>query len=149
MAAYGPNSGVIPFTGFSPTLGVADAIVPALSGQAQFNGMTQNDDWFSAQMFRRANGVVKRLLIALTGAASGGNATETYSRVQAVQAINSITTQGGVIPIEVVTQINRNTTAGDITNMKAMFARSPVVTFVADISGNGSGNGKGGSGQAY
>jgi hypothetical protein len=149
MALYGPNSGVVPFTGFSPTLGPVDAVVPVTSGQVQFDGMTQNDDAFSYLMFRRANGAIKRLLIALTGAASGGTADEHYSRVQAVQALNSITTNGGLVPVEVVSQINRATTAGDVTNLKAMFARSPVVSFVADVSGNGSGNGKGGSGQAY
>lgn len=149
MALYGPNSGVVPFTGFSPTLGVTDAVVPVTSGQVQFDGMTQNDDWFSAQLFRRANGAVRRLLATLVGAAAGGTATENYSRVQATQALNSITTNGGLVPIEVVAQINRATTAGDVTSIKAMFARTPVVAFVADVSGNGSGNGKGGSGQAY
>lgn len=148
MALYGPNAGFVPFTGFSPTLG-PDAITPVLSGNAQFDGITQSDDAFSKIMFKRANGAVKRLLIAVIGAAAGGAALENYSRVQAVQALNSITTQGGLVPIEVVAQINRVTTAGDVTNLKAAFARTPAITYVADVSGNGSGNGKGGSGQAY
>lgn len=143
MALYGPNAGYVPFTGFSPTLGAVDAVIPVTSGNVQFDGNTQNDDGFSKFMFKRANGAFKRLLIALTGAASGGTATETYVRVQAVQALNSITTNGGVVPMETVTQINRATTAGDITNLKAMFARSPVATFPADVSGN-SGGGKAG-----
>lgn len=142
MALYGPNAGFVPFTGFSPTLG-PDAITPVTSGNAQFDGMTQNDDGFSKFMFKRANGAVKRLLIALTGAATGGTATENYSRVQAVQALNSITTNGGVVPIEVVAQINRVTTATDVTNLKAMMARTPAATFPADVSGN-SGGGKAG-----
>lgn len=148
MATYGPNAGFVPFTGFSPTLGV-DAITPATSGNAQFNGITQVDDSLSKLLFDRGNRAVRRLFLALIGAASGGTATENYTRVQATQALNSITTNGGLVPIETVSQINRATTAGDVTNLVAAISRSPVTTFPADVSGNGSGNGKGGSGQAY
>lgn len=138
MALYGPNAGLVPFTGFTPTLG-PDAITPALSGNAQFDGMTQNDDALSKIMFKRANGVTKRLLAALIGAASGSNATETYSRVTAAVPFLSQFTGGGVVPVEVVTQINRNTSAADVTNLKAAISRTPSVTFVADASGNGGG----------
>lgn len=148
MAVYGPNGGNVPFTGFSPTLGV-DAITPVVAGNVQFNGMTQRDNDLSSLLFKRANRVTRRLLQALIGAASGGTATETYTRVQAVQALNSITTQGGLIPMEVVTQINRATTATDITNVTDAITRSPITTFPADVSGNGSGNGLGGTGVAF
>lgn len=149
MALYGPNSGFVPFTGFSPTLGVTDAVVPVLSGQAQFDGMTQQDNNLSSALFKRANRVTRRLLQTLIGVAAGATATETYTRVQAVQALSSITTQGGLIPMEVVTQIGRVTTTADITNVTAALTRSPIVSEPKDVSGNGSGNGLGGSGQAY
>lgn len=148
MALYGPNAGLVPFTGFSPTLGT-DAIVPVTSGNVQFDGMTQDDDALSKQLFQRANRGVRRLFLALIGAASGGNATETYTRVLGIQAFNSATQIGGLVPMEVVTQINRNTTAGDIANLKAVISRSPVTTFPVDVSGNGSGNGFGGTGVSY
>lgn len=149
MALYGPNNGIVPFTGFSPTLGVTDAVVPVVAGQVQFDGMTQRDNDLSSLLFKRANRVTRRLLQTLIGAVSGGTATEQYTRVQANAAAGSILQQGGLIPMEVVSQINRVTTAADITNVTAALTRSPIVTFPADVSGNGSGNGKGGSGQAY
>lgn len=141
MALYGPGTpvGFVPFTGFSPTLGATDAIAPVTAGNVQFDGMTQNDDMLSKLMFKRANGSFKRLLIALTGAAFGGTATEAYSRVTAVAPFTSQFQGGGVMLIESVSQINRVTTATDVTNLKAAFARTPSITFVADVSGNGGG----------
>lgn len=142
MALYGQTAGFVPFTGFTPTLD-GDAITPAVSGSVQFDGNTQNDAAFSRLMRKRANGAIKRLLIALTGAASGGTATETYPRVTAVSGLTSPTALGGVVPIETLTQIGRATTATDVANLKAMFARTSSITFVADVSGNG-GGGRGG-----
>lgn len=149
MATYGPNAGFVPFTGFSPTLGAGDAVVPVTAGSAQFNGITQVDDSLSKLLFDRGNRAVRRLFLTLLGAATGATATENYVRVQAVQALNSITTQGGLVPIETISQINRATTATDLTNTVAAISRSPVTTFPKDVSGNGSGNGLGGSGQAF
>lgn len=148
MAAYGPNAGFVPFTGFSPTLG-GDAVVPVTSGNVQFNGITQVDDALSKLLFDRGNRAVRRLLLTLLGAATGGTATETYKRVTATQAFGDPNALGGLVPIETVTQINRATTALDLSNSIAAISRSPVTTFPADVSGNGSGNGKGGTGQAY
>lgn len=149
MALYGPNNGVVPFTGFSPTLGVSDAVTPQVSGQVAFDGLTQRDNDLSSLLFKRANRVARRLLQTLVGAAAGGTATEQYTRVLAAQALGSITTNGGLVPMEVVSQINRVTTAADVTNVTAALTRSPIATYPTDVSGNGSGNGKGGSGQAY
>lgn len=140
MALYGPNNGFVPFTGFSPTLG-ADAIAPSTVGNVQFDGVTQNDDQLSYLLFRRANRAARRLMLTLFGAAAGATATEAYSRVAATQALGSVTTNGGLVPIEVVQQINRATTAADITNVTAMLSRSPVVAFPAELSGT-SGGGK-------
>ena len=139
MAAYGPNSGFVPFTGFSPTLGANDAIAPVVSGSAQFNGMTQGDDALSSKLFVRGNRTLRRLIQTLIGTAAGSTATENFTRVQAAQALGSITTNGGLVPIETVAQINRATTAADITNVTAALTRTPSLTYPVDVSGNGSG----------
>lgn len=141
MAQYGPNSGVVPFTGFTPTLGIASAIIPSANGgQVSFNGMTQQDGHIASELFSGNNRVTRRLLNALIGAASGSNATETRARTTAVQAMNDATTYGGLVAVETINLINRNTTAADITNLKAMINRAPVPTYIADASGNGGGS---------
>ena len=135
MATYGPNAGFVPFTGFSPTLGAADAIVPVTSGNAQFNGMTQADDDLSKVLFVRGNRGVRKLLLTLLGAAPGATATETFTRVQAQQATFSPTDYGGLVPIETVNQVNRVTTSTDVTNVTAALTRNPAAPYVADSSG--------------
>lgn len=143
MALYGPNTGYVPFTGFSPTLGPVDAIAPVTSGNVQFDGITQSDDAISKLLTIRGNRPVRRLLLTLLGAASGATATETYSRVAATQVFSAPFSQGGLIALETVTPINRATAAADITNLTAMISRGPPITLTADVSGNG-GGGKGG-----
>lgn len=143
MAAYGPNGGLVPFTGFSPTLGV-NAVSPTTAGNVQFSGMSQIDSKLSRMLSYRGNRVLRELLLTITGTAFGDVASETYSRVTAQPATFSPTDYGGLVPIEVVQQLNRVTTAGDVTNVVAAFSRFPKpTTYVADVSGN-SGGGKGG-----
>lgn len=142
MPTYGPNTpvGFVPFTGFSPTLGAADAINPATSGLVQFNGMGQEDNRLSRSLFQGPNRVLRRLLLALIGAAAGGTATENRTRVQAAPATFSPTDFGGLVPIETVAVINRATTATDVTNVTNAISRSPVPSsYVADASGNAGG----------
>lgn len=55
---------------------------------------------------------VRAVVRALVGAAAGGNATKTLTRIQ-----NS-TELGGKRVVETETLINRNTTAGDVTEIK-------------------------------
>jgi hypothetical protein len=140
MATYGPNNGFVPFTGFSPTLG-GDAIVPVTSGSVQFNGMSQNDDGLSKILFDRGNRPIRRLLLTLLGSVVGSNATETYPRVQANQLMNQPLQGGGLVTIETATQINRNTTAADLSNVVNALSRSPITTFPTELSGT-SGGGK-------
>jgi hypothetical protein len=77
----------------------------------------------------------RALINALLGAAAGSNATKTLSRVQAAEDLS------GARTIETETLINRNTTAGDVTTLKAnlvnltsktTFGSSPV----ANLDGN-------------
>ena len=96
------------------------------------------------QQFRE----IKTLLFTLIGAAAGGTATKTYARVstpvgpnQTVPTTVSVVDMGGLVPIETVTVINRVTTAADITYLKSMFNNDMMnrgLTFVVDLSGNGS-----------
>lgn len=140
MATYGfPPPGAVAFTGFSPTLGVGDAATPATSGQVQFNGLTQYDGALSRLLFQGPNRIVRRLLIAMIGVAPGATATENRTRVTATPALGSITTNGGLLPIETVALINRATTATDTTNLNAMITRTPAPTYIADAGGNGGG----------
>jgi len=139
MPVYGPNGGNVPFTGFSPTLG-PDAISPVTSGNVQFNGLTQSDSDIARELFIRGNRGLRRLLLTLTGSAVGGSAVENFTRVKADQSLYQPTQFGGVVPVETVAQMNRVTTAADVTNINALLNRSPVLTFPADVSGNGGGS---------
>lgn len=58
------------------------------------------------------------LLNGLIGAATGSNVTATHKRVEAVQAVSGPINQSGVIGIETKTDINRDTVAGDVTELK-------------------------------
>lgn len=138
MATYGPNGGLVPFTGFSPTLG-ADAISPVTAGNVQFDGMSQGDDTISKVLFDRGNRPLRRLLLTLLGAATGATATENQTRVQANPAALTQFQGGGLVPIETVAQLNRATTATDLTNVIAAISRTPAVTYAVDVSGNGGG----------
>jgi hypothetical protein len=142
VATYGPsltNPGFVPFSGFTPTLGVVDAIAPVTAGLVQFDGMGQEDNRISRSLFQGPNRVLRRLLIALLGAAPGATALENRSRVQAQQSTFSPTDNGGLVPIETVAVINRATTANDVVNTVDAITRSYVPTYVADVSGNGGG----------
>lgn len=146
MAVYGPGTpiGFVPFTGWSPTLGVGDAATPATSGVVQFNGMTQNDDQISNWLRKPQALPMKRLMLALLGAATGGTAgPTTRSRVQATADAGVFPSNyGGLVTIESVSVINRATTATDLSNLQALVNRTHFpASYVAELSGN-SGGGK-------
>lgn len=97
--------------------------------------------------------VQKALIQGLLGAASGSNVTDNRNRIAAVQTIGSIDNLGGKRTIETVALINRNTTAADVTALKALLggqlswpnglgtSTSPTSNdgYPLDKSGNGSG----------
>lgn len=142
MATYGPflPVGFIPFSGFTPTLGVTDAIVPQTSGVVQMNGMTQGDNQIARSLYQGPNRLLRRLMLTLLGAATGASAVENRSRVAATQATFTVNDNGGLIPIETVAVINRVTTALDLTNTLAVISRSFTPTYAVDASGNGGGS---------
>lgn len=81
-----------------------------------------------AQLLKRnGNRDLAAALNVLIGAASGTNVTKTYKREQspagpsaAVPAVTGLADLGGLRPIEVVTVLNRNTTAADVTTLKQL-----------------------------
>jgi len=144
MANYGLQTtpGRVAFTGFSPTLGSGDAVTYSTSGYAYANGISSADQTI-ARIFRNGpqHRVAKQLLYTLIGAAAGSAATKTRARRTAQAFAND--GGGGLVPIETVTLVSRNTTAADATAFKALLDRVPYPsTYVADASMNG-GGGKG------
>lgn len=92
-------------------------------------------------MRRRGMGSTQQLMVALLGAAAGGTASKTYNRVDAngtASAVTSVGSMGGQRTIVTRTQINRATTAADVTRLKNLiqvaFHRSSQTH---DASGNG------------
>lgn len=137
---YGYNGGTVPFTGWTPILGTGDAATPSTSGAVQNNGLTDNDGHIARLFFPNGQKATKTLLYALLGAAVGGSAVASYKRVLGVQALNDPSQLGGLVTIETASLINRSTNSTDLTNMQALFTRTPAPpSYPADVSGNGGG----------
>lgn len=139
--AYGPNAGGVPFTGFSPTLGTADAVLPVGSGNVQLNGLSQADDRVSKLFRQRGNRVARRLMLSLFGVAPGVVATELMTRTAAKQLMNDASSGGGIVQVETVAQINRATTATDVSNLQQSISRTATLTMPVEPSGT-TGGGK-------
>jgi len=142
MATYGLGGtpGYLSFTGYSNTLGAGSAANGVTTGQVQVNGIQQGDDRI-VKMLRNGGGTIAstRILYTLLGAAVGANATQTKKQIKWEQG-----SPGGVIPIETINIVNRNTNASDLVAWQSLISR--VVqpsTYPPDLSGNG-GGGKGG-----
>ena len=81
-------------------------------------------------------------MYALLGATTGGTATKTHPRVaaQTMGTPGVPTGLGGVRTIETVTDINRATTAADLTVFQGVMSRLAAgnpTTYATDASGNG------------
>jgi hypothetical protein len=77
--------------------------------------------------------------MSLLGAAPGGTATSSYTRVKAPNTGPSdIMKNGGKVPTETFVEINRATTAADVTELKTfMFDKNHNIAVARDKSGNG------------
>lgn len=78
------------------------------------------------------------LINALLGAAPGATATASYVRVKAPNTgASDIMKNGGKVPVETFIQINRATTAADVTELSQfMFNKNHNLTLVKDKGGN-------------
>ena len=143
MAQYGTGGTGIPFTGFTPTLGVDGANNGVQSGAIQRNGLMQQDTDINRAFVTQGNRITQALMLALIGAVAGGTALAIKVQVvgSSLSADSTGAQGGGVVPIQTVTLINRPTTAQDVTNLKTLvsFSRGPS-TYVQDVSGNGGGS---------
>lgn len=141
MATYGlGTNGYIQFTGYTNTLGAGTANTAATTGYVAMNGIQQGDDRI-VKMLRNGGGTIAstRILYTLLGQAIGANATQTKKQIKWEQG-----SPGGLIPVETINIVNRNTNANDLAAWQALISR--VVqpsTYPPDLSGNG-GGGKGG-----
>lgn len=81
----------------------------------------------------------REILRALVGAAVGGTASKTHTRINAPDLVNP--SLGGVRVIDTITDINRATVAADQTNITLELANVHTPTFPVEKSGN-SGGGK-------
>lgn len=130
-----------PFNNLAPTTG--------------FLGWRSKLEWQVAKILNKQQmREIKALMNGLIGAAAGSNVTKTYARVQApgnpsatIPLTTGVADLGGLIPIETITVINRNTDANDVTYLKSMTNNDMLMrslSLQSDLSGNGAGfNGKG------
>lgn len=81
--------------------------------------------------------VITELFDSLIGAASGGTASATHKRI--AEAPTGLGASGGLRTIETVTDINRATTAADITKLKEMTVgvKTAPTTYPTNLAGNG------------
>jgi len=140
MAQYGPpqvpGNGTIPFTGWTPTLGSGAANQGATSGIVWDNGFNQQDARIAHYLRVPGARGLRRLLLALVGAAPGATAQEFRTRLKA-----QISAPGGAQLMEQIAYVNRVTTAQDVSWINnGLLARTPGPSpYPADIGGNGGG----------
>lgn len=81
----------------------------------------------------------KELFDTLIGAAVGGAALLTHKQIAEDTSIGGVGGGGGLRTIETITDINRNSTAADITALKALTfnVKMQPSPYPVDLSGNG------------
>lgn len=133
------NGAVFTWTGYSPTLGAGAANLAANTGVLQF-GNSALVNTIENKIRRTQMRAFQKVLRALVGAAAGGAALATRSRVVAKQALNDPADIGGVVSIETVNLVNRVTTAADVTYIDSVLDKLTAPSpYAADTSGNGGG----------
>ena len=127
--------------------------LPTVTGWSSFYGNTPNayqplfgrssNDYMAAQALGRAGmRGVRRIMRVLNGAAPGSTATETVARIAAATPFNTLSS-GGVRAVETVTDVNRATTAADVTYVNTNIIdriynmTPPIASYPPDLSGNG------------
>jgi len=139
MAVYGTGNGTVPFTGYTNTLGT-NPTVGDTAGSVAFNALTQHDDKIAYLLSVPGSRETRRLMLTLLGATAGPAAAETRRRRPGITALADPQQLGGLVSVETTYYINRATTAGDVTRLKAMIGRTPgPSSYPRDVSGNGGG----------
>lgn len=83
------------------------------------------------KLFRHIGSLsLKGLFAASLGAAAGGAASASYSRLTAPIPNGTPGTHGGLRTLETQTLLSRNTNAADITNLKALFSTTGQISRV-------------------
>lgn len=116
------------WTGLTDSIGLFGAYTLLVNKNPRRNNIRRT-------MNREGFRVVTELFDTLIGAAAGGAALATHSRVAPETPGIGL---GGLRPLEVITDINRVSTAADITLLKEMvFGVVTRPSYVADLSKNG------------
>lgn len=89
-----------------------------------------------------SHGALRELIYSLVGGNVGDPASASHKRVQGVQDLTA-NVQGGVRTVESFLDINRVTTAADVTRIQGALRQATKPTYPVDKSGNGGGS-KGG-----
>lgn len=107
---------------------------------AVFNSSTKRQ---LSKLFRdKGTRPLARIWFALTGAAAGGSASETRTRLQSAAGVGNPLSNGGRRTIETESLINRNTTAADETLLESLLTQTfgPAIgSYPVDRGGNGGG----------
>jgi hypothetical protein len=86
---------------------------------------------------RGQQAIMKELILTLVAGAVGDPAVSSFTQVQENNnGPSDIMGPHGIIPIEVVTEINRNTTAADIAEIMAVIEAGPSIALVLDKGGS-------------
>lgn len=129
----------VTWTGYSPTLGAGSANTAALTGTL-VDGSSPIEKKISALVRKPQFRKLRELMDDLNGAAVGANtALVTRARVEARVQLGNVS-QGGLVPIETQTIINRVTATADQTQINSIL--DDVVfpsPYPVDASGNGGG----------
>lgn len=100
------------------------------------NAQTLLTRLFSRRLYSR--GGLGEVINTLVGGASGDAAALSHKRVEARQDLSQ-NVQGGLVPIETFEDVDRNTTADDVTNITGALTQKSSPTYTADVGGNGGG----------
>jgi len=119
-----------------PAVTYSDFWGPNVGAYSMIDGRMPRRDRIQRVVNRDGFRTFTALFNGLIGAATGSNVTATHRRVQALNNNNEL---GGLRTVEVVTDINRNTAAADVTALKEMVydVKTRPAPYPADRSGNG------------
>lgn len=106
---------------------------------ALINQKSNLAQWTSRIAAHRGSRALDALIIALAGAAAGGNASYSYPLIDAVQAVGDYNL-GGKRTLSQKSLINRVTTAADVTQIGTLFApQFAPSSYPTDKGGGGGG----------